>query len=350
MTDTPPFEFRKLDASHDNVSAEAPSADSWTYDQTKSWMRVALENYFFEEKGRWAFEPFELQVKRDIDITFDLKNIYHHLRPKQQASWRTAISDLIAELPAQERYIPILDCLLSLSRLLPAYEILKVLPARIGEGPFGLMSTSDGETIFSRVLTTAAELSAQTRDAKQCVAALCTSSRFEPAYAGLAFVSLCRVDPDNWPEHLARLRSSLNQMIHCYRLTPADLRRHARKFLLAIGLDRLVSELSCFRLDPMLRDEPISDLWLWNALFQGEESLLRLPDNDLSNKVVLARRDMPDVVVLLPSEIADTTIEVPTYIRATEPPTVGIRNEPVVDRITRLMSNNFGFEIGNVAK
>jgi hypothetical protein len=312
---------------------EAPAGDSIEEllaagkDRLKQWLRVGLDGFYLEGRSRWAFEPLALAVGRDLELSLDLSALYQRIPARQQPNWRQALAETIAELPADPKYVPALECLLDLARLMPAFEVLKILPARIGEGPFGLMRTASGQPVFDKVFLVAAELAAATDDARSCLQQLSTSSLFEPAYAGAAFIALCRVDPDNWPDHLTRMRPHLNAMLQQFNLDESAQLRYARDFVAAASADKIVAHLDIFQLDPMFRDPHSVDLWLWEGLFQGADAPLRArpsapPDlpGSMPRPAFITRATEVAAIIQLKPEVQNAPIKrPPMYTMAVGP-------------------------------
>ena len=54
----------------------------------KSWLKTALDGYFDDDSGRWAFAPLELEIGRQADLAHDLKEIYRSLSAPARSRWR----------------------------------------------------------------------------------------------------------------------------------------------------------------------------------------------------------------------------------------------------------------------
>lgn len=262
-------------------------------DGMKSWLLLSLEKYFFQGEGRYAFRPVELWIGMDVDISLDLYAIYNELSAEQQQTWRYAIADALAQMPHEERQVPIFECLLMLTKIIPANEVLSVLPRVLDVGWFNADQSSIDKDMFSKTLLTVADMAVQTKAARNCIQLLTTTRQFraEPRYAPLAFITLCRIDPDNWPEHLERLRYQINLSIREYGLSGAATTRLAQRFVDAVKPDRVFSKPKAFVLDNHFREFAVTDRWLWESLFVGPNSLFEtLPfEADSNREMSIAR-------------------------------------------------------------
>ena len=236
----------------------------------KAWLKTALDGYFEDDAGRWAFMPLELRIGGQADLAHDLKEIYDSLAAAAKTRWRGAVSELLAEQGHVPRYRETTTVLIDLSVLMPAFEALEVLPgvvANAGEGDEGWL--------YDRVVSAAIALSRQTEQARDCLDRLRTSPGFSPTHAGLIFIALCRADPDGWPDHAGTMRRALQRLMVMLEPDSDAPRWYAERFLEAVTLSRLASGLRRF----LEYGSPAED-WLWRELFTGEKSLFGLDKSD----------------------------------------------------------------------
>ena len=232
----------------------------------KSWLKTALDGYFDDDSGRWAFTPLELEIGRQADLAHDLKEIYRPLSAGAKSRWRRAVTDLLAEHGHDPQRREATGVLIDLAVLMPAYEVLEVLPGIVANAV-----EREAKGLYDLVVAAAVELARQTKAARSCLERLRTSPGFSPAYAGLVFTALCQVDPDGWPRHMMRMRPALRALMETLGSDSDSPRWYAESFLHAVTLARLDQNLHIFA----KRGEPPDD-WLWNALFKGKRSLLVL--------------------------------------------------------------------------
>ncbi|MBF0371293.1 MAG: hypothetical protein HQL52_17735 [Magnetococcales bacterium] len=251
----------------------------------EAWLRIGLEQFLFEGVGAWSFPGAEAEFARWETPAEALQVFYKRLQAERKAKFRLAVANVMASLDSFPENIPIFEHLLEIAVAVGAYEILRVLPGKIGNGFFGQDLDDTGKRkLFAAALLVTARLSTPRVEAKACLEALIDSRPFREtgfAYAGIALISLCRADPDGWMLHLNRLRGPLHLMFRKYRTNEAAKRRLGRDVLDAVGLQRIADsllDLVCF--EPGFPVEDTDD-WLLHALVVGDDPpLILVEDND----------------------------------------------------------------------
>ena len=203
--------------------------------------------------------PLELEIGRQADLAHDLKEIYRPLSAGAKSRWRRAVTDLLAEHGHDPQRREETGVLIDLAVLMPAYEVLEVLPGIVANA-----GEREAKGLYDLVVAAAVELARQTEAARSCLERLRTSPGFSPAYAGLVFTALCQVAPDDWPDHLMRMRPALRALMETLGSDSDSPRWYAESFLHTVTLARLDRNLRIFA----KRGEPPDD-WLWNAAVQG---------------------------------------------------------------------------------
>ncbi|MEW5728812.1 MAG: hypothetical protein AB1918_13380, partial [Pseudomonadota bacterium] len=66
--------------------------------QFGNWLRVSLEGYYAEKKGRMAFRPMHSFVGRDYSLAADLAAIYDALDITSQAAFRGGVAICLAQI------------------------------------------------------------------------------------------------------------------------------------------------------------------------------------------------------------------------------------------------------------
>lgn len=241
------------------------------------WLQVGLEGYLLEGQGTWAFPGAEGYILRSDHLVEGLEEAYRSMQPQQKADFRRAVAGLLASpaLEASSQNVPVLEHLLSLAEALPAPEVLRVLPARLGNGPFGRLATAQQEALFSLGLLTAARLAAERNDAVECLNALIGSKNFDSAYSGIALVALCRADGRSLVAHMERLRKPLVSMFLKYNTSTEARRELARTILDAVGLSRLVAALPNLKYFDRNSASAATDGWLVRSLLEDPAPPLR---------------------------------------------------------------------------
>ena len=211
-----------------------------------SWLRTGLEEYFFEEKGAWAFVPEAEIIASSPDLIFGLKNVYEAMPVRQQEAFRQATADLLESLPHSDEYIIILERLISLIKLLPAPEALDAISKRLGHSFFGKSQDDTSNSLFAHALMAVAEMAdkAPKGDATKCLLKLITSSNFDSAYSGIALIALCKAEPDDLVEHLGLLSEPLRMMFDEFELDSDSILELITIIFSAVGLERFVDAIS----------------------------------------------------------------------------------------------------------
>ena len=130
----------------------------------KSWLMTALDSYFDDDSGRWAFTPLELEIGRQADLAHDLKEIYRPLSATAKSRWRRAVTDLLAEHGHDSQRREATGVLVDLAVLMPAYEVLEVLPGIVANA-----SEREAKELYDLVVAAAVELARQTEAARSCL-------------------------------------------------------------------------------------------------------------------------------------------------------------------------------------
>ncbi|MDQ3583871.1 MAG: hypothetical protein M3495_20755 [Pseudomonadota bacterium] len=193
-----------------------------------------------------------------------------------------------------------MEHLLLLAPVIHASEILRVLPARIGNGFFGLTTKREGESLFADTLLTVAQLAAPRIEAVDCLRALIASRHFDNAYAGIALTALCHADDRDLVGHISLLRRALADMFREF-VTPEEYKHElARSVLDAVGLRTVVQALPSLEyFDPQDELAPL-DTWFAGACLGGKRPLLRR--DETKGHIYFFRPNKPSVREPLPQQ------------------------------------------------
>lgn len=266
------------------------------------WLRIGFEGFLLENEGTAAFDHLGVFIGLDDHLVQDLRNIYHVFPARSQAHIRQAVANLLASLEPIERNIIIFEHLLLLASVLPAgAEVLRVLPARIGNGFFGLTENRECISLFDLTLMTVIELTVPKKDSIDCLHALISSKYFENAYAGIALTALCRADDQNLAKHMAYLRESLAAMFREFNTNDITKRQLAAKILSAVGRHRLVMAIPELLLSDCSYRKPVNDNWFIYALLERSEEVKPLLSRTENKKgeIYFYRPDKPAIKDLL---------------------------------------------------
>ena len=239
------------------------------------WLRVGLEGYLLEGKGAWAFPEAAGNIAQQDYLVLGLHDAYLELSANGRGHFRQAVAKVLASLEAQEKNVPLFEHLLFLAAALPAPEVLRVLPARVGNGFFGLTANREGESLFSLTLLTVARLAAPREEVVDCLHALIGSRHFDFAYAGIALTALCRADDQGLVKHMTLLRDSLAKMFEEFG-TDLEAKRNLANsvFGAVVEFKRFVHALPQLKYFDSSDEHAALDNWFIEALFGGKDAPL----------------------------------------------------------------------------
>ena len=184
----------------------------------ENWLRVGFEGLFLDgpSKDSAPFAPLHLFIDLDEDYTTDLEAIYDALPAPAKGEFRQGLADALSHLPPERHYVKIFRELLLLGGAIYAYEILDVLPAKVGNGFFGLAGNRDAREIFITALDVVAAMATpdQAQLTLRNLQILVNSRFFLSEYADTAFIALCRADSKGFPVHLKALRNHINNVLN----------------------------------------------------------------------------------------------------------------------------------------
>ena len=181
----------------------------------------------------------------------------------------------LANLPPESRSLPSLRELLHLAGRIKAVEVLSTLVSQIGNGYFGMPRQEDGGDLFALALDIVAGMAPGT-GVTDALHHLVNSSFFLPDHSPMAFIALCRTDPEHFPEHLKLLRGFF-EALHRHSGRAGGATITTRRFVHYVPLDIIARRLCHLELtvDPAI-DELKTDNWLGYAFFVGDDAALSL--------------------------------------------------------------------------
>lgn len=241
-----------------------PTFDANTADTRRiaQWLETALNGYFKDDIGRWAFRPLEQHFGLHDDLAHDLCAIYDSLTASAQAHWRSAIRDMVAFHGRDTSKREATRVLIDFAVLVRSHEVLDVLP--------GILSERDDGELLDLAVGAAIALASQSEASRTCLERIRTSPAFTPDYTGLILVALCHADPDNWLHHVKKLVVPMRELAS--RLSPEStaLRLYASDILDAISLSRITTA----SLAALTTQAVAESTWLFKEWFQGNQPLL----------------------------------------------------------------------------
>ena len=243
--------------------------------QVTQWLEVALDGYFKDNLGRWAFRPFEQHIGARDDLADDLCAIYDSLAAPVQAHWRSAIRDLLAIHARDITKRKATRVLIALAVLVRSPDVLDVLP--------GILSGSEDDELLGLTVRAAVALASQTEASRKCLERIRTSPAFTSHYAGLILVALCHSDPDNWVRHVGELVVPMRKLASRLSEESTALRFYASNILDAIGLSRITNAT----LSQLTADSSADWGWLAKEWLEGNDSLLCVKPTATNTQLVL---------------------------------------------------------------
>jgi len=278
------------------VAADVDALSLKSESAIETWLRVGLEGYFLEGGSPWSFDPLGAYIGHADNIALDIRNIYRACPAVIQAKIRVAVAHLMAAMPAENRYYRVFEALFHIAAVLQVTEIFRVVPTCASLSALREDEKDPSSSLFATAITTVAEIAIPTEDSYRCLQDLITCRQFESAYAGLALVALCRVMPEQFPEHFAFLRGAVGRMFKEYEVDTPGKRRLAIDVFDAVPLNAFAEGFN--RLSLPVTADPDSDNWFLNALCSGKNSVLRYRKQ--GNDFYLSDVRRPEVWVRVP--------------------------------------------------
>lgn len=251
-----------------------------------TWLKVGLDAFYLENKGRHAFPPMHPFIGRDYSLAADLAAIYVVLDSSAQAAYRGGIAISFAEA-SLESYQAIAT-LLDLAVATRAREILPVILDRLRRD-WSDTHILDDATV-DHILRTVASLginagpTSLTQYSIDCLVQIIQSRAFPPRYAEVSLTQLCRLRPSQIAANLALTRPYLEPLLTYVEDETEDDKRESRrkriveKVLQTAGINNVLPTL-----DPSLSnlDQQGRDWW--------SETLLSCLEPRLENGFLSAR-------------------------------------------------------------
>ena len=253
-----------------------------------NWLRRGFEDLYHDKRRLMAFAPLNYFVRRDDDITRELKNIYDLLSGTAKEQFRIGIAIALSSLmPPTLKSVSTVRHLLHLAGRVYATEIFPEVVKKIGNGFFGLSEHNKGCELFALSLDIVAGMS-PAYGVVDTVRRLVSSSFFQPGYAPRAFVALCRAEPEEFYKHLELLRGSFS-VLHRDKGTN-DAYITANRFVQYVDLEVIGRNFWHLYLCTKPGIDTLStDNWLGEALFIGDNAPLLL--DKFNDDYIIARYD-----------------------------------------------------------
>lgn len=278
----------------------------YSVDEFERWIRIGFESLVNGDSTSVTlpFDPLDVFIDLNEDLTLDLKAIYDAFPPQTQDNFRRGLAAALSHLPSTKRSVRVFQELLFLASAIKAHEVLPVLPTKVGNGFFGIAETSDKRKIFVTTLDTIASMASLdtvNRNVPKVIKTLINSRFFISEYADTAFIALCQVSPEKFPEHLEELREHFNKLLKDKIITFNQTQELTWQFVNSIGLNVIADNLQYLKAYPAQRKEP-SDYWFLKALFGGDQPPL-FPrvgeDEEGKNQYFIQRNDKPEQQALI---------------------------------------------------
>ncbi|MBF0564619.1 MAG: hypothetical protein HQK89_05195 [Nitrospirae bacterium] len=244
------------------------------------WLRTGFEDIHHKTARLKAFSPLHYFVGQLDDLTDELKNIYNMLSSSAQTQFRLGIAIALLNLPSEFRYVQVVRELLHLAGRVHADEILNSAVQQVGNGFFGMSEHDEGREIFALTLNIVAGLS-PAKGVGDALRRLVASTFFRYNYSPMAFIALCRAEPEDFPAHLTLLRNCFTRLHRENGTTNAYLT--ANQFVHYVDPSVIAKNLCRCSFSRNSDIDPFkADNWLVKELFSGDKSPLSLVRKDKS--------------------------------------------------------------------
>ncbi|GEM_PF-4937769 len=236
-----------------------------------------IENMNSKEISKWLVTELRTSQQRYIlsqkyeDMIEILKSIYESLSYRGKKKFREGLKIAILNIPEEKFSKKILKYLLFLVLEVKAVE---TIPAIVESITCDTIKEEKDKELFPIGLYIISEMSSGYRVADY-LRDLVNSSKFEFSLAPLAFLGLCRAEPEKFPEHLELLR------YHFYKLheNKKELEKAyctAKRFVQSVGVKNIAENLSKIYIKLSPQPNEATDNWLVDSLFLGYNAPLLL--------------------------------------------------------------------------
>lgn len=182
-------------------------------------------------------------------------------------------------LPPEAKYVEVYKDFVSLGVEIRAYEILSVLPTKVGNGFFGLVEDANQQSVFISTLYAVAAMSGQEQDILNCLDMLINSRFFLPEYVDTALIALCQAAPERFTGHLKSLRGYLHLLLDSEKVDFDQVQDLAQQLVGCLQVPTIARHLQELKL--YVRDKgDATDRWVLDALFSGDQSPLVCQDEE----------------------------------------------------------------------
>ena len=171
-----------------------------------AWLRVGLQQFFFEEKGALSFLGLGENYGKNPSIGEDIVDAVQKLPAKDREDFREATVDVIRQTPLDIEPL-YLEALLIIAAGLQARGALEA----IAQKSFTLRPGESTNTILRYCFEFARDLAlSEGPGAEQCLKHITSQSAFPPAFSGQALEALTAANPDHFAEHFRHLQEKLD--------------------------------------------------------------------------------------------------------------------------------------------
>ena len=278
----------------------------WDTERFENWFRTGVQSYVLETQDYTAFPGAAQHVARASSLAAGLRSFADTLDSEHLTAFKQAVSNTLSSLEPKPEYIEVARQILSIAAEISAYQILQVIPGKIGNGWLGALSATmvaenndskdSLEPLIGSAVQTVSRLSTPGRtNAVSAMKQLLESPYFPPAYAGMALAAMCAAEPEKLLEHLEvpGVRYLLEKQFSQYDDDVWSVRKRLADLIyenigfnnfieaLQSGLVFLFPESFQSDLDFLLPEsQQYSDAWLSDCLFDETGPLKILYDTN----------------------------------------------------------------------
>ncbi len=242
----------------------------YTEDDFNHWFINGFKGYYDSDyKKRFlAFDPLNAYIGLTEDLTKELGYLYAHLKGENvKIKFKKALAKTFNDLLTHESDAPILRSIMFLTSYLKIRELIIPIVNAAEKGFYSVQNNNINIELFVIAMDVVCHLSERPYSGDN-IRRLVQSNYFKSIYAPKVFISLCKSEPERYPEHLKLLK---NDFFKIHKRSLKNIHITANRFILYVRLEIIAKYFDQISLS---EDNQPNDNWLIAELFRGDDSLL----------------------------------------------------------------------------